>query len=49
MKTLETLTFDNAALRDLPVDTSPQNVPRQGEFYRQVANFISIYSEYLLF
>ncbi|KAL5259470.1 hypothetical protein ACHWQZ_G009792 [Mnemiopsis leidyi] len=29
MKTLETLTFDNAALRDLPVDTSSQNVPRQ--------------------
>ena len=30
LKTLETLTFDNAALRDLPVDTVTDNVPRQG-------------------
>lgn len=29
MKTLETLTFDNAALRDLPVDTITENTPRQ--------------------
>ena len=30
MKTLETLAFDNAALKDLPVDSITENVPRQG-------------------
>jgi len=29
MKTLETLNFDNAALKDLPLDTVTENVPRQ--------------------
>ena len=30
MKTLETLVFDNVALRELPVDSVTENVPRQG-------------------
>ena len=38
MKTLETLTFDNAALRDLPVDSVTQNVPRQGKYKFELMN-----------
>ena len=30
MKTLETLAFDNAALKDLPVDSIEQHVPIRG-------------------